>query len=208
MRRYVGRAAAVLGVALAAIFAALALDVLAASRELADDDFRFQSAPTRQLGLWDGLGFLPRSASVRALGLEDDLGYRRAVAIFVTAAPARGSRAGPQVEAARGQATLALTRTSEAEPDARRRSLLLNFLGLVPLARGLEDPQERSQVLRAVAGTFQGAIDVDPENADAKWNLEAVLRDANAGGLPPNSPSGEADRGTRSSPGGSVGAGY
>ena len=175
MRRYVRRAAAVLGVALALIFSALALDVLAASRELADDDFRFQNAPTRQRGLWDGLGFLPRSASVRALGLDDDLAYRRAVAVFVTASPARGSRAGPQVEAARGQATLALTRTSE---------------------------------LRAVSGTFRSAIEVDPENGDAKWNLEAVLRDANAGGLPPNAPSGEADRGQRSSPGGSVGAGY
>ncbi|MGI8478467.1 MAG: hypothetical protein ACR2M2_01175, partial [Gaiellaceae bacterium] len=153
MRRYVGHAAAALGVAFAVIFGALALDVLAASQELADDDFRFQNAPTRQRGLWDDLGFLPRSASVRALGLEDDLAYRRAVAIFVTAAPARGSRAGPLVEAARGQATLALTRTSEADSDARRRSQLLNFLGLVPLARGLEDPQERSQVLRAVAGT-------------------------------------------------------
>jgi len=208
VRRYVGRAAAALGVALAVVLAVLALDVLAASREFADDDFRFQNAPTRQRGLWDGLGFLPRSAGVRALGLEDDLAYRRAVAIFVTAAPARGSRAGPQVEAARGQATLALTRTSEDEHDARRRSQLLNFLGLIPLARGLEDPQERSQVLRAASGTFQSAIEVDPENADAKWNLEAVLRDANTGGLPPNAPSGEADRGQRSSPGGAVGAGY
>ena len=208
MRRYVGRAAAVLGVALAVIFGALALDVLAASRELADDDFRFQNAPTRQRGLWDGLGFVPGSIAVRELALEDDLAYRRATAVFVTAAPERGSRAGPQVEAARGQATLTLTRTSEAESEARRRSQLLNFLGLVPLARGLEDPQERSQVLRAASGAFQSAIEVDPENADAKWNLEGVLRDANAGGLPPNAPSGEADRGTRSSPGGAVGAGY
>lgn len=208
MRRYLGAALAVLGVALALVFGAFALEVLSTQRELADDDFRFQSAPDRQRGLWGDLGFLPGSVGVRALGLEDDLAYRRAVAAFVTAAPSRGSNVRPQVEAARGQASLVLTRTSERDADARRRSQLLNYLGLLPLARELEDPTERSQVLRAVAGTFSNAIEVDPANADAKWNLEAVLRDAQATGLPPNTPSGEAAGGQRSSPGGAVGAGY
>lgn len=208
MRRYVGGALAALGVALAVVFGALALDVLSTSQEFDDDDFRFQSAPTRQQGLWEGLGFLPGSAGVRALGLEDDLAYRRAVAVFVRAAPSRGPNVGQQAEAARGQASLSLTRTSEAEADARRRSELLTFLGLLPLARELEDATERWQVLRAAAGVFRSAIDVDPTNADAKWNLEAVLRDAQSAGLPPNAPSGEADRGQRSSPGGAVGGGY
>ncbi|MEJ7570420.1 MAG: hypothetical protein WKF41_19425, partial [Gaiellaceae bacterium] len=56
--------------------------------------------------------------------------------------------------------------------------------------------------------SFQSAVRVYPENADAKWNLEAVLRDSNYEGLPPNSPSGGAAGGQRSSPGGTVGSGY
>jgi hypothetical protein len=206
--RYLGAGLAALGVALAVVFGTLALEVATTMRELADDDFRFQSAPDRQRSLWDDLGFLPGSVGVKALGLEDDLAYRQGAAVFVMAAPGKGPNVGPQVEAARGQASLLLTRTSEAETDARRRSQLLNFLGLLPLARELEDATERSQVLRAAAGTFATAVEVDPTNADAKWNLEAVLRDAQTSGLPPNAPSGEADRGQRSSPGGAVGGGY
>jgi hypothetical protein len=201
VRRYLGAVLAVLGVAMAVVFGAFAIEVATTTRELMDDDFRFRA-------LWDDLGFLPGSVGVKALGLDDDLEYRRAAAVFVTAAPSRGANVSPKVEAARGQASLSLTRTSEAETDARRRSQLLNFLGLLPLARELEDATERSQVLRGVAGTFANAVEVDPTNADAKWNLEAVLRDAQFAGLPPNAPSGEADRGRRSSPGGAVGGGY
>ncbi|MBA3434009.1 MAG: hypothetical protein H0U08_07955 [Actinobacteria bacterium] len=206
--RYLERAFAALGAVIAVVLIVLAVDILAVSRDLSDDDFRFQSAPTRQRSLWNDLGLLPGSSTVQALGLEDDLSYRRTVALFVLAQPGRVSDTGPQVEAARGQAALELTRRSRAEPDSRRRSQLLNFLGLIPLARSLDDPEERSQVLRAAIGTFQSAVRVDPENADAKWNLEAVLRDFNYAGLPPNSPSGEAAGGQRSSPGGAVGSGY
>jgi len=206
--RYLERVLALLAAVIAIALIALALDVLAVSRDLSDHDFRFQSASTRQHSLWNDLGLLPGSATVRALGLEDDLDYRRTVALFASAQPGRVADTGPQVEGARGQAALELTRTSETEVDARRRSQLLNFLGLIPLARTLDDPEERSQVLRAAIGTFQSAVRVDPENADAKWNLEAVLRDSQYAGLPPNSPSGEAAGGQRSSPGGAVGAGY
>jgi hypothetical protein len=49
---------------------------------------------------------------------------------------------------------------------------------------------------------FQNAIKVDHGNADAKLNLELLLRDAATLGLPPSQPSGEPAGGKLSGPGG------
>jgi hypothetical protein len=180
---------------------ALAIDVLAVSRDVSAGDFRFQNASTRQRGLWEDLGVLPGSLTERALGLEDDLAYRHATSSFVAVRPS-DRVFDARLESLRGQAQLELTRTSQAESDDRRRSRLLTFLGVMPLDRVITDGDERAGVLRTAIGIFQTAVETDSANADAKLNLELLLRDALATSLPPNAPGGHPAGGPRSGPGG------
>lgn len=186
---------------------ALAIDSLVVWRHVAADDFRYAAAPSRQSGLWDGIGLAPGELTVRALGIDDDLAYRRATSLFTRSKPGRAPYPGPALSARRGQAALALTRASQTESDPRRRSQLLNFLGTLPLDRRIQDQAERASVLQNAIGIFESAVRVDPDNADAKANLELVLRIANFASVPANDPSGERGGGTRSGSG-STGGGY
>ena len=206
MRRLLEPTGALLAGLLGVLLIVLALNVLLVSRDVSADDLRFQSAPERQRDLWKDVGSIPGSLIGQGLGIEDDLAYRRSASLFARAQP--GRRAGPQIEALRGQAALELTRASNAESDPGRRSQLLNFLGVIPLDRSVTEFERRASMLQTARGVFQSAVRTDPENADAKVNLEIVLRDLNITGLPPNAPSGEAAGGQRSSPGGVSGEGY
>ena len=180
---------------------ALAIDALVTSRDVSASDFRFQNASTRQSGLWEDPGVVPGPWTERALGLDDDLAYRRATSSFSVVRPS-DRIFDPRIESLRGQAQLELTRTSQAESDDRRRSRLLTFLGVMPLDRVNTDGAERAGILRTAIGIFQTAVEADPGNADAKLNLELLLRDAIATSLPPNAPGGNPAGGPRSGPGG------
>lgn len=206
MRR-LGSIGALLAVPLALLLLALAANVLLVSRDVSADDFRFQASAARQQGLWEGTGRLPGSFTTRGLGIEDDLAYRRAASQFARVQPGRTRFPGPRIQALRGRVELDLTRRSQAESDHRRRSQLLNFLGVMPLDRGIQDASERASVLRTAIGIFQSAVRVDPENADAKLNLEIVLRDSAFASVTADQPSGERSGGERSGAG-SVGGGY
>ena len=208
MRRLLTVGVAVLSGLLGLVVIVLAVNVLVVSRDVKADDFRFQNAPQRHRDLWSNLGILPESFAVKGLGIEEDLAYRRSAALFARAQPGRRAAGSPQIQALRGQAALELTRASHADSDPRRRSQLLNFLGVVPLDTGVTAFEQRASMLQTAIGVFQTAVRTDPANADAKVNLEIVLRDLNITGLPPNAPSGEAAGGRRSSPGGVSGAGY
>jgi hypothetical protein len=185
----------------------LAVDALIVWRQLPADDFRYQAAPTRQQGLWEGVGLLPGELTSRLLGIQDDVAYRRATSLFTRSRPGRAPYPGPALAARRGQAALLMTRTSQGESDAHRRAQLLNFLGSLPLDRRVQDQAERASVLQNAIGIFESAVRVDPENADAKTNLELVLRISNFASIPANEPSGERGGGTRSGSG-STGGGY
>lgn len=207
MRRLVKSISAVVAGVLGLLLIVLAVDVVLVSRDVSADDLRFQGAPERQRDLWNDAGVIPGSLTAKGIGIDDDLAYRRAASLFARAQPGRAS-GGQRKEALRGEATLELTRASRAESDLRRRSQLLNFLGVIPLDSAGTDSEQRASMLQTARGIFQSAVQSDPENADAKVNLEIVLRDLNASGFPPNAPSGEAAGGRRSGPGGVSGEGY
>lgn len=185
----------------------LGVDSVVVSRQISADDFRYQAAPERQRGLWEEIGLTPGRLTSHVLGIEDDLAYRRATSLFTRSRPGRAPYPGPALAARRGQAALLLTRTSQAETDRRRRAQLLNFLGTLPLDRRIQDQAERASVLQNAIGIFESAVRVDPGNADAKANLELVLRISNFASIPANDPSGERGGGTRSGSG-STGGGY
>ena len=83
----------------------------------------------------------------------------------------------PAQEALKASLEPKLIDASRAETDLERRSRLLNLLGVVTMSRYAVDPGDRSDTIRAAIDAFTNAIKTDPDNADAKFNLEIVLRD-------------------------------
>ena len=177
-RRWLVPAAAVLCVAVAIALVLFAVDVLRVGDSVTEDDVRFQARPTLQAGLFDDPGFLPAAVAAKAVGLEDDLRYRRAVWLYARANPSNTSvYLTPVQEALRASLEPKLIDASRAETDPKRRSRLLNLLGVVAMSRYAVDPGDRSNTVRAAIDSFTNAIKADPTNADAKFNLEIVLRD-------------------------------
>ncbi len=201
------RAAAVLAVPLAILLALLAVEVLRTPGQLETDDVRFEAAPMRQQGLWADLGFLPGGAGKRLLDLEDDLAYRRTVAMFLRVEPGKVEIFGPELENLRGKVQFEITRGSAEDSNPERRAQLLNFLAAMSLERYGADQTEADTILRRAIHTLRSAVETDPENADAKLNLELALRNAKAVNLPGTDPSGDAASGTISGQG-HAGGGY
>jgi hypothetical protein len=116
------------------------------------------------------------------LGLHDDLAFRRALALYRAVNPNPNEQSqfenDPELPAKRIRAQQTLTAVSKNDPDPRIRSRATNMLGI--LARTGPTPvdpnQQRAQILTAI-GLFRNAIKLDPDNGDAKLNLELVLQD-------------------------------
>lgn len=198
--------AAVLAVPLAVVLIVLAVAVLRAPDALERDDVRFEAAPSRQAGLWSGVGVAPGLVA-GLLALDDDLAYRRTLARFLRVEPGKVEIFGPELENLSGQVQLELTRGSAEDANPQRRAQYLNLLATMMLARFGSDQAESESTLRRAIHTLRSAVETDPENADAKLNLELALRNAKAVNLPGTDPSGDAAEGTISGQGRS-GSGY
>jgi hypothetical protein len=198
--------AAVLAVPLALALAVLAVDVLRVPGKLESGDVRFEAAPGRQPAAWSGIDFLPGWPAKRLLDLEDDLVYRRTMKGFLRVEPGK-QIFGPELENLKGRVQLELTTRSAEDPNPVRRSQYLNFLAAMSLERYGSDQTEADTILRRAIHTLRSAVETNPENADAKLNLELALRSAKAVNLPGTDPSGDAASGTISGQG-SSGGGY
>jgi len=199
---------AVLAVPVAVVLALVAVDVLRAPGQLSSHDARFDGAPKRQGGLWEGLDFLPGDPAERLLGLEDDLDYRRAVGLYVRAEPGVVDFQGfPELEALRAKAQFDVTRGSQEHPDAKRRAQLLVLYGVISLDTRTVSVEERDTIVGRAADAFRAALALDPDNVDAKLNLEMVLSIHGPIALPGNAPSQGRSDGKISGQG-STGGGY
>lgn len=201
------RIAAVAAVPLAVALAVLAVDVLRVPGALDRDDVRFEAAPRRNAGLWSGLGFLPADVTERVTAVRDDVGYRQLVARFLRVEPGKVEIFGPELENLRGRVQLELTRGSAEDANPKRRAQLLNLLAATSLVRFSSDAAEAEAILRRAVHLFRNAVETDPENADAKLNLELALRNARAMNLPGTDPDAGGAGGTISGQGRS-GSGY
>jgi hypothetical protein len=200
-------ALAALAVPLAIALAVVAVDVVRTPSQLSHDDRRFQTSPARLAGLWD-VGFLPRDGSERLLGLEDDVFYRELAGLYLKVEPGRIDHEGfPELESMRAKAQYELTRLSREERDPVRQSRLLTLYGVMTLDTRTFGDSERDDILRKAASAFRNAIDLDPSNADAKTNLEAVLSVFGPINIVGPDPEGGASRGNTSGQG-STGSGY
>jgi hypothetical protein len=192
-------------VGVAAVLVLVAVDALRWEHRMAADDRRLETAPASER-LWHPGPLLPFSASERLLGLDEDVAYRRTLRRFWTIRPGQAIM-GPELEALRGQVEAELARHSRETSLAARRSHVLNLLGVLTIGRyygvnygvgssgAPSGPAERASVVRSAAGLFQAAVDVDGGNADAKLNLELLLRDLPAAEFLGDTPTGQAAEG-------------
>ena len=200
-RRKATWAAAVLAIPLALALVVLAIDVLRTPGALERDDVRFEAAPSRQQGLWDGVGLAPGVVE-SLVELDDDLDYRRTMARIHRVQPGK-----VEIFGLSGQVQLALTQGSAEDANPQRRAQYLNLLATMTLARFGSDQAEAETTLRRAIHLLRAAVETDPQNAEAKLNLELALRNAKATNLPGTDPSGDAAEGTISGQGRS-GTGY
>lgn len=182
MRLRVLAAAAML--AAAAVLVLLARDAWHWGRALGDGDERAQlRAPSPEV--WEADAALPWGLARRALGIGDDLGFRRTLARARRIAPSAGGHVPRKVSA---PVETALARTVAADTDPLRASAAADYLGYflyfepLPVKRGVDPYGNQGQsganddpVAKAV-GQFEAAVTLDPGNASAKRNLEALLR--------------------------------
>jgi hypothetical protein len=203
--RWAVRIAAALAVPTAAVLLLLAVDALRVPDELAADDVRFEAAPRISRPLWTDLSLLPGDAGEHVLGVEDDVAFRRTAALYARIKDVEIRS--PELEALSGQALLAVTVGSRTETDPRRRSELLNLLGVLTFDQYAYTPAEREILVRTGIGAFRNAIKLSSDNAEAKRNLELALRLPEAKTLSGPGPDAGASRGQRSGAGRS-GSGY
>ncbi len=173
-RRWLGAALVVVALALAAFLAVLGADVLAWRGQLEDADVGF----TQRAGdpaMWEPDHRLPGSLARRALSVEDDIAYRRAVQRFRLSRPRSPQRDLNDV-ALRSAAETELARAGRAQSDRRRRSQLANLRGALAFEEARSDEAQAALFLRRGLGEFREAARLDPDNEDARYNLELVLR--------------------------------
>lgn len=197
-------------VVLAGALALLAVDVLRVPGAIAADDSRYAGAPLRQRGLWDSVSFLPWRPAERVLEVGDDLAYRKviwSVRRVPTAAEIQGPNQ-PVLEALRGKAVIEVAEQARSENDVRRKAQLLNLNGVFVFQRiTTYTAFDKDRLLREAIGSFRNAVRLDPDNADARANLEMAVRAAKGSGLAGEDPDAGGAHGRHSGVGRS-GSGY
>jgi hypothetical protein len=198
-----------------AVFLALAAADVARWREAVPaDDVRFRVGSGGS-HLWRPQTLGPFGAGKRVLGLEDDLVLRYML---------QDLRLSKLRDATVSDPALALHRTATAEqlesivahdPDPTLRSRASTLLGVLSIAAWNSAPangstQDRSEQLLSAIASFEQAIAFDPENDDAKYNLQLMLQ-RGSGLLPTEAAAGKnplpGGRGSRGAGAGAPGSG-
>jgi hypothetical protein len=203
---------AVVCFALAIGLALLALDAHRIRTALASGDVDYRIAP-ETTGLWTASTVVPFDLAVALLGSEDDVDVRRAVRSVRLARldDLSASASDPEVALIRNDAQARLDAIVAGDGDPKQKSRAAGLLGAMGLARLVLETQDRAALLGSAVSNLQLAIALDPENHEAKYNLELALQRARgieltegAGGQNP-SPGGSGSSGAGA---GDPGSGY
>jgi len=194
--------------ALAVVTGAFAMDVARWDDTISEGDVGFRSSTEAS---WAPSTLLPDGASRTLLGLDDDLEFRDAIRSVRLARLDDRVVSDPTLALARNEAQARLEAIASGDGDRARRSRAAGLLGLIGLARLATETQERDVLLEYTISSFQRAIALDPDNAEAKLSLEVALQRgrsvqlAEAGGGKNPSPGGAGSRGAGA---GEPGSGY
>ncbi len=177
LRRHRAGLLALLCIAAAAVLVLLAFDANAWRTTVARDDLRFRALPAHR-GLWKPATSLPGDPASLLIGTGDTTAYRHALQHFWYSRIGVNPEERQDLPMLRADAQRRLLDLSAAGMSARERSFARNLLGVlvVTTPTSTVDKGAIEQILRRAAGYFEQAIRTDPTNADAKLNLELVLR--------------------------------
>ncbi|MGZ4334343.1 MAG: hypothetical protein ACXVRJ_08755 [Gaiellaceae bacterium] len=155
----------------------LALDARTWRTTVAQDDLRFRALPTH-LGLWEPQTSLPGDPAGALLGTGDTMAYRRALQLFWYSRIGSNPEERQDLPTLRASAQRRLQDLTDQGLSAHERSYAANLLGVlvVTTPAPAQDTGAIAQILKRASGYFQQAIRIDSGNADAKLNLELVLR--------------------------------
>ena len=199
---------AVVAVAVAVVLALLASDLRSWQRAVGDGDLRFTQNPA--VATWNASTVLPASLSRGILGLGDQLAFRRASRRF-TVVDALGCGFDNCISEARARGALEATLTTLTRTgNVQRDSAANNMLGILAFADSRSTGPNTPAPVDQAVGDFTTAVELDPSNEDAKYNLELLLRNLLAKGVRPgsNSSSSGPAKGHRGAGGGLPGRGY
>ncbi len=195
-------------VVVAAVAVLLARDLRSWHSAVRDGDEQYAEQPSA--AAWAASTILPFDPALRILGLSPQLDLRRAAQSFVqVVAAGNGFDNGYSESEARGALETVLADLADG-PDRRRDSDAENLLGILTFADTRQHgPTAPAPVERSVAA-FESAVQLDPANEAAKFNLELLLHALIARGVRPgsNSSPGGPSKGHKGAGGGVPGRGY
>jgi len=164
---------AALSFALAATLLLLAHDVLRWREAMPAGDVRYRVSPEAS-DSWQPDTLLPFGAARELLDVGDDVEFRFAVRAFRLARLEDTTVSDPELALLRNAAEARLEAIATGAGDRRRRSRAAGLLGALGLARVATETEDRIPLIESTIASLQLAL--DPENDEAKFNLEVALQ--------------------------------
>jgi hypothetical protein len=160
---------------LAAFLFVFAADVLRWRDAVPAGDVRYVLEPEAD-GIWEPDTLLPGGVARTATGVGDDVEIREAIRALRLARLEDGTVSDPAIALLRNEALARLEAFSTGDEDAARRSRAAGLLGALGLARLAAETQDRAAILEGTVASLQHALNLDPGNGEAKFNLELALQ--------------------------------
>ncbi|MEX2612563.1 MAG: hypothetical protein WD380_03210 [Gaiellaceae bacterium] len=174
-RRAVMAMAAALCFVLAITLLLVAHDVLRWREAMPAGDVRYRGSPEAS-DSWQPDTLLPFGAARELLDVGDDVDFRLALRSFRLARLDDTTVSDPEIALLRNAAEARLEVITTGSGDRRRRSRAAGLLGALGLARVATETQDRLPLIESTIASLQLAIALDPENDEAKFNLEVALQ--------------------------------
>jgi hypothetical protein len=157
--------------ALAAVLVLVAIDANRWSSAIDSGDVRYRTGAANEQ-LWQADSRVPLDIARDTLGVEDDVEFRQALRALRDARLDDPVVSDPELAIRRNEAQSRLEAIVAADSDDARRSRAAGLLGVLGLARSVYETQEREALLAATIANLRLAIELDPDNDEAKYNLE------------------------------------
>jgi hypothetical protein len=168
---------ALLCVAAGVVLLLVALDVRTWQTTIARDDLRFRALPAHR-GLWTPATLLPGDPAGLLLGVGDTMAYRRSLQLVWFSRIGSTPDSRQDLPTLRAETQQRLEAIASGGTSARERSFAANLLGVLVVTTPSPGNDEGAlkAILKRATGYFQEATELDSGDADAKENLELVLR--------------------------------
>lgn len=177
VRRHRAALLALLCVGICTAFVLLALDIRTWQTTVSRDDLRFRALPAH-VGLWQPATILPGDPASQLLGTSATVRYRQALQYFWFSRIGDNPEVRQDLPTLRAAAQQRLEDLVSSAPRQADRSTIANLLGVLVVTTPAQggDQQTIAQTLKRATAYFQQAIAIDPDDVDAKQNLELILR--------------------------------